>query len=237
MEQRGWWIRSYPEESDFWEAMQEKGGWWDPGLAHGLWGKLFQTPSHKYEFYSKRLEDWMSNLDLEKLDASQVARVADLRANGSVACLPYYEAPRYQGEPGDDALILNVMHPMTPNTAVTAALPWVREVISGRLAWETWVEIHPKDAERRDIHDRALVLIRAGNREIPARARVSNRVREGLVSVPHGLGRPAGGRWARLRGTNPGVLAGRNLNYLSGMRETQSMRVTISSAKEGVTHA
>lgn len=237
MEQRGWWISSFPEESDFWDAMLEQGGWWDPGLAHGLYGRLFQTPSRKYEFFSNQLREWLAKQDPKAADKQHGERLMQLRVMGDASFLPYYEAARYEGETAEDGLILNVVYPITPNTAVAASLPWVREVMSGRLAWETWVEIHPADANKRGIHHRDLVELRRNGQVIVARAKVSNRISEGMLSVPHGLGRPAGGRWARLRGTNPDCLSSRTLNHLSGMQEKQSMRVTVSRATQGVTHA
>ncbi len=237
MEQRGWWVRSYPDQSDFWSELLDRGGWWDPGLSHGLWGSLFRTPSHRYEFFSRGLHDWLANQDPENHVGAHGAILLGLRSKGDVAFLPHFEAPDYEGEEGEESLLLHVVHPITPNTAVAASLPWVREVISGRLAWETWVEIHPADARHRSIHDQGLVWIHSGDRKVVARARVTNRVQEGLVCVPHGLGRPAGGRWARSRGTNPDSLVQRRLNPLSGMQETQSLRVLITTADQGVTHA
>jgi anaerobic selenocysteine-containing dehydrogenase len=208
MEQRGWWIQTLPEVGVFWDAWIKKGGWWDPGLPQGLWGKLFATPSNRFEFYSQ--------------------------LSGA---LPHFKPPEFMGSEKEDSLLLHVVYPMVPNTALASSLPWVRGILSGRFAWETWMDIHPKDAKKRGIHDRDLVGIRAEGKEIPVRARVSERVQEGLLCVPHGLGRPAGGAWARTRGTNPDALIPWRTDPLWGIREIQGLRVQLRPLQGGLRHA
>jgi anaerobic selenocysteine-containing dehydrogenase len=41
---------------EFWNALIERGGWWDPLYPFGQWKKRFDTPSGKFEFFALRLE-------------------------------------------------------------------------------------------------------------------------------------------------------------------------------------
>ena len=63
--------------------------------------------------------------------------------------------------------------------------------------------------------DRAIVRVSSPRGSVRARARLTEHVVQGLVAMPVGLGKRAGGRWARGRGANP-------LNLLSGVREPLS---------------
>ena len=41
---------------EFWNALIERGGWWDPPYLFGEWKKNFNTPSGKFEFFSLAME-------------------------------------------------------------------------------------------------------------------------------------------------------------------------------------
>ncbi len=41
---------------EFWQALVERGGWWDTHYPFGEWKKKFNTPSGKFEFFSLAME-------------------------------------------------------------------------------------------------------------------------------------------------------------------------------------
>ena len=134
-------------------------------------------------------------------------------------------------------MLLHLVRPIVPNTAVMASLPWVRELVNTRVAWETWLEIHPEDADRLELADGDVVRVSVGRRSFVARAILTTSVQPGLVSAPYGLGRQAGGRWARMRGTNPNVVIVPEFDKIAGTTEWQGTKVRISPAEKGVLHA
>ncbi len=73
------------------------------------------------------------------------------------------------------------------------------------LAWETWIELHPADAERNGLVNGDRVRIRGPRAEIEAKAVVTHAVAEGVVAVPVGFGHRALGDVAR--GLGASVLA------------------------------
>jgi molybdopterin-containing oxidoreductase family iron-sulfur binding subunit len=78
--------------------------------------------------------------------------------------------------------------------------------ISGMLhgtAWESWVEIHPRDARNRNIGSGNRLKVRVPRAEISPRAVVTRTVTPGVVAVPVGFGHEALGSIARGRGGNP----------------------------------
>jgi anaerobic selenocysteine-containing dehydrogenase len=59
------------------------------------------------------------------------------------------------------------------------------------LAWESWVEIHPADAGRRNIRSGDRVKIRGPRAEIPSRAIVTRSMTPTTVAAPVGFGHEA----------------------------------------------
>jgi anaerobic selenocysteine-containing dehydrogenase len=59
------------------------------------------------------------------------------------------------------------------------------------LAWESWVEIHPADARRRNIRSGDRVKIRGPRAEIPSRAIVTRSMTPTTVAAPVGFGHEA----------------------------------------------
>jgi anaerobic selenocysteine-containing dehydrogenase len=62
-----------------------------------------------------------------------------------------------------------------------------------RRAGELFIEIHPDDAERRGVRAGEYVLVRNGRGDMRALCRISDRVRPGVVWMPFGGFRDAGG--------------------------------------------
>ncbi|MGW0294220.1 molybdopterin oxidoreductase family protein [Streptomyces tuirus] len=83
------------------------------------------------------------------------------------------------------------------------------------------LHIHPEDAERLGIGDGAAVRVKGAGGEVTAPAEVTDAVRRGVVSLPHGWGHNRPGTRLSHASTDPGVnvnqlLDGRQLDPLSG---------------------
>ncbi|WP_309097569.1 molybdopterin oxidoreductase family protein [Streptomyces sp.] len=83
------------------------------------------------------------------------------------------------------------------------------------------LHIHPEDAERLGVEDGAPVRVRGAGGEVIAPAEVTDAIRRGVVSLPHGWGHDRPGTRLRHASTDPGVnvnqlLDGRLLDPLSG---------------------
>jgi len=76
------------------------------------------------------------------------------------------------------------------------------------------------------------VLVASSQGSIRARALVTDRVVPGVAAMPVGLGKRAGGRWARDIGVNPLRLLGLQRERLSGLPDPGAVRVQIL-AEEG----
>ncbi|MEU1938812.1 molybdopterin oxidoreductase family protein [Streptomyces coeruleorubidus] len=83
------------------------------------------------------------------------------------------------------------------------------------------LHIHPEDAERLGVRDGAPVRVKGAGGEVTAPAEVTDDVRRGVVSLPHGWGHSRPGTRLSHAATDPGVnvnqlLDGRLLDPLSG---------------------
>ncbi|MCH5674094.1 molybdopterin oxidoreductase family protein [Streptomyces gilvus] len=96
------------------------------------------------------------------------------------------------------------------------------------------LHIHPEDAERLGVDDGAPVRVKGAGGEVTARAEVTDGVRRGVVSLPHGWGHDRPGTRLRHAATDPGVnvnqlLDGSLLDPLSGNAVLNGVPVEVTA--------
>ncbi|MCX5244884.1 molybdopterin oxidoreductase family protein [Streptomyces sp. NBC_00201] len=101
------------------------------------------------------------------------------------------------------------------------------------------LHIHPEDAERLGVLDGAAVRVKGAGGEVTAPAEVTDGVRPGVVSLPHGWGHDRPGTRMSHAATDPGVnvnqlLDGSLLDPLSGNAVLNGVPVEIAPAAEMV---
>jgi len=206
MEGAGWWAPGYRTADELWQRSLESGGWWDPFYDHGDWKRVLRTPTGRCELRA----DLLSPRDDAAPDA--------------VAHEEY-------------TLALLLFEPLPVAGGSGAELPFLQAILDPGHpeGWETWAEIHPESAARLGLGDRDRVKVESPHGSVVARARVGLRVVPGAVALPVGLGKHAGGRWARGAGANPLVLLGPGRDPLSGLPDAGgvSVRVRRLSGPEG----
>jgi anaerobic selenocysteine-containing dehydrogenase len=204
MEGAGWWAPGYRSADELWEKAKETGGWWDPFYDHGDWKRVLATKSGRFEFRT----DLLAQLTRE--------------ASGTVSA----------GGRGESAgsLALYLFEPLPIAGGTGAELPFLQGILDPGYEerWETWAEIHPESAAPLGIGDRDLVRVTSPQGAIVARARVSQRVVPGVVAIPIGLGKRAGGRWANGVGANPMQLLSPARDPLCGLPDFEATRVRVS---------
>ncbi|MFI9344293.1 molybdopterin oxidoreductase family protein [Streptomyces sp. NPDC052773] len=99
------------------------------------------------------------------------------------------------------------------------------------------LHIHPDDAERLGIRDGAPVRVKGAGGAVTARAEVTDGVRRGVVSLPHGWGHDRPGTRLRHAATDPGVnvnqlLDGSLLDPLSGNAVLNGVPVELTPVAE-----
>ncbi|MER5436275.1 molybdopterin oxidoreductase family protein [Streptomyces sp. NPDC002588] len=96
------------------------------------------------------------------------------------------------------------------------------------------LHIHPEDAERLGVRDGAAVRVKGAGGEVTAPAEVTDGVRRGVVSLPHGWGHDRPGTRLSHAATDPGVnvnqlLDGKLLDPLSGNAVLNGVPVEITA--------
>ncbi|MER6687858.1 molybdopterin oxidoreductase family protein [Streptomyces minutiscleroticus] len=97
------------------------------------------------------------------------------------------------------------------------------------------LHLHPDDAARLGVADGAPVRIKGAGGEVTAPAEVTDTVRRGVVSLPHGWGHDRPGTRTRHAAADPGanvnqLLDGRLLDPLSGTAVLNGVPVTVTPA-------
>ena len=108
-------------------------------------------------------------------------------------------------------------------------MPWLLEDLTSHVhaSWDSWVEIHPGDAQKLGILDNDKVTLQSPTGKIEVRARLYKGTMPGVVSMPVGLGRAKGGHWAENRGVDPGDLIEDKAGASSGLGIRKVTRVRI----------
>ncbi|ANS64173.1 dehydrogenase [Streptomyces lincolnensis] len=102
------------------------------------------------------------------------------------------------------------------------------------------LQIHPEDAERLGVRDGAPVRVKGAGGEVTAPAEVTDGVRPGVVSLPHGWGHDRPGTRLRHAAADPGVnvnqlLDGSLLDPLSGNAVLNGVPVAVAPVTPSVT--
>jgi len=217
----------------FWRALIEQGGWWDPPYPFGEWKKRFNTPSGKFEFYSLAIERGLKEAAKRSSKGlDQITRELKIEAIGEEVFLPHLEKPRSIGDEGVYPFHLINYKLMTMAEGRGANQPYLQEIIGPHLyeRWESWVEINPETAQEMGIKDGDPVWVESKTGKVKTKARLFPGTHPKCIHIPYGQGHKAYGRWAKGRGINPNDLLAREYDYLGGFASFYSTRVKVYKA-------
>ncbi|MBI4542502.1 MAG: molybdopterin-dependent oxidoreductase, partial [Gemmatimonadetes bacterium] len=115
-----------------------------------------------------------------------------------------YQPARFDG--AADGLVLLTVPSATLYDGRGANKGWLQELPdpTTKIAWQTWIEVHPETAARLGLTNGDVVTVSAaGSRQVEAVVYVYPGVRPDVVAMPIGQGHTAYGRYAKDRGANP----------------------------------
>ncbi len=218
---------------EFWKALIERGGWWNPPYLFGEWKKRFNTPSGKFEFYSLAIERGLKEAAKKSSKSSdQIVRELKIEAMGDEVFLPHFEKPRSVGDEWEYPFHLINYKLMTMAEGRGANQPYLQEIIGPHLyeRWESWVEINPETAQKMGIKDMDPVWVESKAGKVKTKARIFPGTHPTCIHIPYGQGHKAYGRWAKGRGVNPNDLLAKEYDYLGGFASYYSTRVKVYKA-------
>lgn len=218
---------------EFWSALIERGGWWNPPYHFGQWRKRFGTPSGKFELFSLTMEKGLREVSRKSSkDLDRILGELKIEARGDKAFLPHFEKARSPGDEKTYPFQLINYKLMTMAEGRGANEPYLQEIIGPQLyeRWDSWVEINPETAESLGIKDGDLVWVESQAGKVKTKARLFPGTQPKCIHIPYGQGHTAYGRWAKGRGVNPNELLARNYDYLGGFVSYYSTRVKVYKA-------
>ncbi len=185
LERQGYWLPEFQDYNAFWNALLQRGAWWDPSNLPVSRGALLQTPSGKFEFYSMRLKQW-----LDKRAPTQDARKSLLAKFGADKSedLVYLPAVAIRSAKKTESfpLRLNTYRLMSRPMGGGKNQPWLLEqpAVHLRASWEGWVEIHPQTAAALGVKQNDWVWVESAKGRIKLRAKLYSGTVPDIVHIP-----------------------------------------------------
>ena len=118
-----------------------------------------------------------------------------------------------------------------------ANLPWMQETpdTMTTIVWDSWVEIHPKTAERMGIREGDILEIASKSGSVKTQAYLFPGIQPDTVAMPLGQGHEAMGRYAKDVGVNPFKILNPVFDKTTGELARYATRVKVSKTDDRVT--
>jgi menaquinone reductase, molybdopterin-binding-like subunit len=193
LERSGWWAPDWKSADEFWDALSAQGGWWDPVNWPADPQRSFQTPSGRFEFYPRQLEEWLRQQPNLPVSPSS--------PDWDRLVLPHYSdlLPAAAAGAGGEKfpLLLEPFETLSFFGNGGRELPYLQQLSSsyGDNQWRSWVELNAEDARSRGIVTGDLVWVESTAGKVRRRALVIGAAMPGIVGAPR-TGPPPAGRWA-----------------------------------------
>ena len=217
LESRGWRAPFANSFKEFERDVLDGGGWTDPIYFHREWDRVFRSPSGKFAFSSAYLDR-----SFEALPEAAEGFNRDRR------CLPDCQA---ESHALDKTYPLDLYVYSLPNLVGVSSpnLPWLNDISGAYMfeKWRTWVEIHPRTAERFKVTSHDQVELRTPRGRLVLPVKIFSGLMPDVVAVPFGFGHKSGGRWCKGIGENPAEIVTARLDPLSGKFLWTATRATI----------
>lgn len=185
LEREGYWEPEFKDFDSFWNALVQRGAWWDPSTLPINRKSLLNTPSGKFEFYSTALKQMV------EASGKQTGKESSLKNT-------------LGANRADDLLYLPAVTIRTPQSTESFPLhlvtyrlmsrpmgggkdqPWLLEqpAVHLRATWESWVEVHPETAAKLGIKQNDWVWVESAKGRIKIRAKLYHGTIPDIVHIP-----------------------------------------------------
>jgi anaerobic selenocysteine-containing dehydrogenase len=221
LERQGYWVPEFQEFDAFWNAMLQRGAWWDPTGLPVSQKAMLKTSSGKFEFYSTKLKQL-----IEKAAPTEDKRRSILAILGAGKSEDLHYLPAVEiFKPKDREsfpLRLNTYRLMSRPMGGGRNQPWLLEQPAVHLHafWEGWVEIHPEIAGALQINEDDWVWVESRKGQIRLRAKLYAGTVPDVVHIPLFGG----------DGPNPNDLIANEADILRGFGVLNNTQVRIRKA-------
>ena len=207
----------YASFDEMWEKIEAGGLWYRPAHSYKNWKTLFKTPSGKFEFFSRQIEQALCNF-IQQTSEKTGLEALGIDKKGDKVSMPHYERVKIEVD--------RVIYPllMVPYEVINLSTGWVpnpphlnKTLFDNQLRKdESFVEINPKTAAEYDLREAAPVLIKSPVGELRVRVSLFEGAMPGIVYLLFGLGHTAYDEFSRGKGINPNDIIYSGKDPLSG---------------------
>jgi anaerobic selenocysteine-containing dehydrogenase len=198
-----------------WKDFLKKGVWVGKDYEYRKYGRIFHTPSKKFEFSSGNLKAILAKMNKGKGEGSDY--------------LPHYREPKFLGDKEKFPFLLLPYQPLMTIENGSQNYPWAQEIFlpMDGVGWETLVEMNSETAKRLRLRDDQVVWVESPFQKIKAKVKFSEGVHPGVAAIPSGQGHTSYGKWQQGIGANPHEIIGVDYDTISGQSAFFNTRVRI----------
>ncbi len=164
------------------------------------WGGKFNTATKKFEFYSETLKKGLAeHAGKHKTTIDDILKVSGYLAQGELAFVPHYEAPKRHGSYQDYPFEFVDCKSRLNREGRSANLPWYQEfrkVDAGDVSWGDVLKMNPADGAKLGLKTGDNVKITSPVGSIVTQVKLWEGIRPGTVTKTYGQGHWAYGRVA-----------------------------------------
>ena len=201
-----------------WKEFLGKGVWVGKDYEYKKYGRIFNTPSKKFEFYSGNLKSIMVKMKKGKEEGLDY--------------LPHYKEAKFLGDKEKYPFVLLPYQPLMTIENGSQNYPWAQEIFlpMDGVGWETLIEINSETAKTLKLRDGQVVWVESPFQKIKAKVKFSEGVHPVVVAIPFGQGHYSYGKWQKGIGVNPNEIIGVDYDTISGQAAFFNTRVKVYKA-------
>jgi len=185
LERQGYWVPEFQDYDAFWNALVQRGAWWDPTGFPESARALLKTASGKFEFYSSAFKRLVNEAAKNEGKESRFMKTLGAEQRGDLLYLPAVTTPPAE-ENDQFPLRLNTYRLLSRPVGGGGNQPWLLEqpAVHVRASWESWVEVHPETAATLGIKEEDWVWVESEKGRIRVRAKLYSGTRRDVVHIP-----------------------------------------------------
>ena len=185
LERQGYWVPEFQDYDAFWNALLQRGAWWDPTGLPASPKALLKTASGKFEFYSSAFKRLVTEAEKSEGKGSRFMKTLGAEQRGDLLYLPAVTTPPAE-ENDQFPLRLNTYRLLSRPVGGGGNQPWLLEqpAVHIRASWESWVEVHPETAATLGIQEEDWVWVESEKGRIRVRAKLYSGTHRNVVHIP-----------------------------------------------------
>lgn len=201
-----------------WSEFLKKGVIRGKRYEYKKYGRIFHTPSKKFEFSSGNLRSLIAKI---KKDSGEIQDY-----------FPQYKETKFLGDKNQYPFVLIPYQPLMVFENGSQNYPWAQEIFLPMhgVGWETLIEINSEMAKTLKFKDGQMVWVESPFSKIKAKVKLSEGIHPYAVAIPSGQGHYSYGRWQKGIGSNPNEVIGIDYDRISGQSVFFNTRVRIYRA-------